>query len=283
MSTAETRRALAALGLPETCLLVLLGISGSGKSTLATLFPPASVLSADKLREILTGDPGNQAVSRTAWAQLNAQLDSRLRHQLPTIIDAVNSEQWVRLSSISLARHRGVPAVALVVESDLPTALARNAKRPPSSRVPDQVVRAQHAELAQALPGLMEEGFAAVHHAGDLAVMSALVGAAARREEQYPALHVEQVFGRDLARVFTWHGEKDEEGFATGSFAVAGQELLLRWMDDGDPYDCSFQTPAAQPCLYCEGPTWLSVRSAKDLFGAITGNSAVDAVCVNCD
>ncbi|WP_331727238.1 ATP-binding protein (plasmid) [Kitasatospora sp. NBC_00374] len=283
MSTDETRRVLAALGLPENCLLVLLGISGSGKTTLATLFPPASVLSADKLREILTGDPGNQTVSRTAWAQLNAQLDSRLRHHVPTIIDAVNSEQWVRLSSISLARHRGVPAIALVVDTELPTALIRNAARPPSSRVPDQVVRTQHAELTQALPGLLEEGFAAVHHARDLPMMLALVGAAARREKQHPVLHVERVFGRDLARLFTWHDEKDEEGFATGSFAVAGQELLLRWMDDGDPYDCSFQTPSAQPCRYCDGPTWLPVRSATDLFGAITGNSAADAVCANCD
>ncbi|MEV7122135.1 ATP-binding protein [Kitasatospora griseola] len=283
MSTRETRRVLADLGLPETCLLVLLGASGSGKSTVASLFPPASVLSADRLREVLTGDPGDQEASRTAWNQLDAQLDSRLRHQVPTVVDAVNSEQWVRLKFTAIAHHRGVPAIALIVDADLATALERNARRPANLRVPAEVVLAQHAELTAALPDLVTvDGFDAVHHARDLPVMTALVGAAARREERHPHLDVERVFGRELARAFTWHDERDAQGFRTGAFAVAGQELTVRWMDDAEPFHASFETPAASPCPDCEGTAWLPVHSANELSAALHSTSAYEPRCPDC-
>ncbi|MGV9267394.1 AAA family ATPase [Kitasatospora sp. NPDC003701] len=278
MSTEETRRTFAALGLPQDCLLVLLGISGAGKTTLAaSLFRPADVLSADRLRDVLTGDAGDQTVSGTAWKQLHSQLDSRLRHRVPTIVDAVNSEQWVRLNLLALARHRRTPVVALVVDADLETALARNAAR--ERRVPPDIITAQHEELTNGLPGLVAEGFTAVHRARDLPVLDVVLQRSAAWEDANPERHIERVFGRDLAQLFTRHDGKDESGYRTGAFAVGGHELLIRWTDEDDPGEVDHQVRIG--CPICGGPAWVSVFSATDLRDAVLGSLPYAARCPN--
>ncbi|MET9396016.1 AAA family ATPase [Kitasatospora sp. NPDC002965] len=278
MSADKTRRTLAALGLPQDCLLVLLGISGAGKTTLAdSLFRQADVLSADHLRDVLTGDAGNQGVSNTAWRQLHSQLDSRLRHKVPTILDAVNSQQWVRLNLLALARHRRTPAVALVVETDLETALARNAAR--ERRVRPDIITAQHEELTQSLPGLVAEGFAAVHHARDLPILDVVLERSAAREDADPERHIERVFGRDLALLFTCHDGEDEGGYRTGAFAVGGHELPIRWADEDDPDEVVHQVRVA--CPNCGEPAWMFAYSAKDLRDAARGSLPYASHCPN--
>lgn len=42
--------------LPESCLVVLIGVSGAGKSTLAGTWPASQVLSLDALREAVSDD-----------------------------------------------------------------------------------------------------------------------------------------------------------------------------------------------------------------------------------
>ncbi|MFG2844224.1 AAA family ATPase [Kitasatospora sp. NPDC048296] len=275
VGTAATRRALTALGLPEDCLLVLIGISGSGKSTLARLFA-GSVLNADRLREALTGDPLDQGASTAAWELLYGRLDSMLRERRPVIVDAVNSEAWVRKKLIAAAQLHGVPAVALVVDATLTGALARNAERPAALRVRDQVVTAQHDELTRDLPGLLAEGFATVHHTRDLPVMAAFLRRCADREKAHPALHIERTFGPDLAPLFTRH--EDDHGLRTGAFAIGGHELTIRWADQDDPDEVVHQMHI--PCPDCGRPAWVNVHSATDLLDASSGTYPVQATCL---
>ncbi|MFD5615847.1 AAA family ATPase [Kitasatospora sp. NPDC127060] len=275
--TAATRRALTALGLPENCLLVLIGISGSGKSTLARLFA-GSVLNADRLREALTGDPLDQSVSTAAWELLYGRLDSMLRERRPVIVDAVNSEAWVRKKVIAAAQLHGIPAVALVVDATLKGALARNAERPAALRVRDQVVTAQHDELTRDLPGLLAEGFTAVHHTRDLPVMTAFLRRCAEREKAHPALHIERTFGPDLAPLFTRHDGQDDHGLRTGAFGIGGHELTIRWADQDDPDEVVHQLHI--PCPDCGEPAWVNVHSATDLLDASNGTYPTQATCL---
>ena len=154
------------LGLPDPALVVLIGAAGSGKSTLATrLFAPAAILSSDAYRALITGDAGDQRVTRTAFSILHRELERRLAAGLTTVVDATNVTTFARRGLLRRAAAHGVPAVAIVLDLDPPVVLARNANRP-GRVVPTEAVQRQLAELRASLdrPGGVEaEGFAAVH------------------------------------------------------------------------------------------------------------------------
>lgn len=60
------------LEIPETCLVVLVGVSGSGKSTFARAqFPPTQVLSSDTFRGMVADDENDQSASGDAFDVLN--------------------------------------------------------------------------------------------------------------------------------------------------------------------------------------------------------------------
>jgi predicted kinase len=152
------------------CLVLLVGPAGSGKSTLAQeAVGGGRVLSLDALREAVSGSSNDQEATGDAVAALHLLAGARLRRRLATVIDATNVEASARAPLLAMARRHGVPAVAVVMATPLATCLARNQARPgppPGARwgrrVPEQVVRAQHADLLRALPALAGEGFTQV-------------------------------------------------------------------------------------------------------------------------
>jgi len=153
------------IGLPEPCLVVLVGAAGAGKSTLAArLFSPEEVLSSDAHRALVAGDESDQGATKTAFSILHRRLARRMAERRTTIVDATNVTSFARRSLVRRAASQGIPAIAIVL--DLPPALvlARNATRV-GRVVPEDAVRRQLGELAGSLrrTDFGTEGFAAVH------------------------------------------------------------------------------------------------------------------------
>ena len=151
------------LELPDPALVVLVGPAGAGKSTLAARhFAPSEVLSSDALREELTGDPGDQRVTRRAFELLHRRLEARLAAGRTTVVDATNVTPAARRSLLRIAAAHGAPAVAIVLALDPAIVRIRNAGR--DRVVPAEVVARHHAALDVALraDAFQREGFAAV-------------------------------------------------------------------------------------------------------------------------
>ena len=151
------------ISLPPDALVVLVGIAASGKSTFAGAhFAPTEVLSSDALRAMIADSPNAQGATDDAFDLLHRILAMRLRRGRLTVVDATNVEDWARSELLAIARHHRRPAVAIVLDVPLPVALERNATRA-APRPPPGAIRRQHRWLADSLPSLAREGFAAVH------------------------------------------------------------------------------------------------------------------------
>ena len=80
--------------IPQTSLVVLIGVSGAGKSTFARRhFDLYEVLSSDFCRALISGDPGDQSVSADAFDLLGYIAGKRLAGNRLTVVDATNVTQ----------------------------------------------------------------------------------------------------------------------------------------------------------------------------------------------
>jgi predicted kinase len=168
MTTGERRMP----GLDEPALVLLIGASGSGKSTLATRhYQGSQIVSLDALRGVVADDECDQSATLDAVGLLRAIVAARLARRLTTVVDATNGVAAERAELLTLAVAHGMPAAAVVVDTDLDVCLARQRSRAgplPGRRwgraVPDPVVRNQHARTRASLGALPGEGVATVLH-----------------------------------------------------------------------------------------------------------------------
>jgi F420-dependent oxidoreductase-like protein len=163
--------------LPSPCLVVLVGPSGSGKSSWAAEhFAPGQIVSSDRLRAVVGEGEHDLAASPDAFFLLDLILGRRLKRRLTTVIDSMNLELERRSRCIALAAEHGVPCVAIAFDVDPTELRARNRRRehPIAPGVLGQQIQAW--ELVK--PALHEEGFAAVHPPGPVAVVPGSVLAA---------------------------------------------------------------------------------------------------------
>jgi protein phosphatase len=161
--------------LPDPCLVVLVGAAGSGKSTFAARhFAPSEVLSSDAFRELVSGDPADQAATGAAFRELHAALSRRMRNRLLTVVDATSVQAHARRQLTRRAAEAGVPAVAVVLDLPASVVLARNAGRA-DRVVPETAVWRQLVELDRTLRAgrLESEGFAAVVRLSDAVTVDA--------------------------------------------------------------------------------------------------------------
>lgn len=150
--------------LAEGALLVLVGAAGSGKSHYAQAFPVSAVVCLDELRERVADDAGDQGATADAVAVQNLLLDARLARGKTTLVDSTNVEKRVRAGLVARARTHGRRVEAVLLQAELEVCLGRNAARPAGRRVPETVLRRQHAQARALTPAaLRAEGFDAVH------------------------------------------------------------------------------------------------------------------------
>jgi protein phosphatase len=150
------------LVVPDPSLVLLIGPSGSGKTTFARrLFEVDEVLSSDRYRFDDSGDENDMSANERAFDRLHADVAMRLGAGRLTVVDATNVHLVARATLLDLARRAGVPAGAVVFDLPGQTLRERLASRTDRAFRASVVAR-QRTELRRSLPGLADEGFAAV-------------------------------------------------------------------------------------------------------------------------
>lgn len=122
------------------------------------------MLSSDAHRALVSGDEGDQAVTKAAFSILHRRLAKRLAVGESTVVDATNVTSYARRSLVRRAVAADVPAVAIVLALDPGIVRARNATRA-GRIVPDAAVSEQLDALDRSLRrgALEDDGFVAIH------------------------------------------------------------------------------------------------------------------------
>lgn len=159
----ETSAAVRELGIPELCLVVLIGATGSGKSTFAReQFGPYEVLSSDFCRGLVSDDENDQSASEAAFKVLRFIAGQRLSAGKLTVVDATNVQPAARREMVELAKEFDVLPVAIVL--DVPEAVCIERNRARSDRdFGDHVVKRHQQLLRKSFRSLSKEGFRIVH------------------------------------------------------------------------------------------------------------------------
>ena len=149
--------------IPNNSLIVLVGPAGSGKSTFAARhFLPTEVVSSDRCRAMICDDETSQTVSGDAFELVRLVASKRLQNSRLTVIDATSVKAGDRREWIDLARHHGVPAVAIVFKLPQDVILQQNLSRE-ARVVQERVIERQMLALLEELGSMAQEGFASVH------------------------------------------------------------------------------------------------------------------------
>jgi len=150
--------------IPDPAVIVLIGPSGSGKSTWAAVrYRAAEVVSSDALREIVGSGEHDLDASRDAFAVLDQIVSARIKRGLTTVIDTLGFEPDRRRRYLEAAGAAGLPAVAVLFETEAAECRRRNRERdrPVSARVLDGQLRRMrdiHAEIdAEAWDAVVRE------------------------------------------------------------------------------------------------------------------------------
>jgi F420-dependent oxidoreductase-like protein len=155
----------------------------------------------------------------------------RLRRRLTTVIDSTGLEAERRDAWRSLAERQRVPAYAIVF--DPPAAVVRERNRASAAPVPSKVLTAQLRKADGIADVLGNEGFAAVHRAGPVALVPpafvTAVDAATRQKEDPMKLD----FGLQVPR-FEWPGHPATTAATLAEVARAAEEagFTSLWLMD---------------------------------------------------
>lgn len=118
------------LGVPDLCLVVLIGATGPGKSAFAARhFAPTEVLSPDFCRALVADDETDRSASADAFDVLEYIAAKRLAAGRLTVVDATGAGPESRQRLVRLAREHDVPPVAIVLDPGLPAHVEREGFR----------------------------------------------------------------------------------------------------------------------------------------------------------
>ncbi|MGH8862730.1 MAG: LLM class flavin-dependent oxidoreductase [Jatrophihabitantaceae bacterium] len=137
---------------------VLIGAAGSGKSTWAAeRYSRSEIVSSDALRAVVGTGEADLDASRDAFAVLDQVIAARVRRGLTTVIDTLGLDPQRRSGYLRAAREAGLPAVAVLIDTDAALCRARNADR--DRPVPAGVLRSQLRKVREAGAVLDGEGW----------------------------------------------------------------------------------------------------------------------------
>jgi alkanesulfonate monooxygenase SsuD/methylene tetrahydromethanopterin reductase-like flavin-dependent oxidoreductase (luciferase family)/predicted kinase len=155
----------AAVALPDPALVVLVGPSGSGKSAWAAeRYRPAEVVSSDRLRSLVGSGEHDLDASADAFALLDQIVAARLRRGLTAVVDTLGLDAARRRGYLGLARSSGMPAVAVLLDTDPAECRRRNRAR--DLAVPAAVLEGQLQRMQAAVAEIASEGWDLVAAAG---------------------------------------------------------------------------------------------------------------------
>ncbi|OFE15646.1 polynucleotide kinase-phosphatase [Humibacillus sp. DSM 29435] len=151
------------IGIPQLCLVALVGASGSGKSTFAAEhFGRFEVVSSDFCRGLVADDENDQSASKDAFDVLGYITGKRLAAGRLTVVDATNVTKEARRQLVELAKAHDVLPVAIVLDVPASVASERNRSRADRDFGP-HVVKRHTDQLRRSLKSLGREGFRKVH------------------------------------------------------------------------------------------------------------------------
>jgi alkanesulfonate monooxygenase SsuD/methylene tetrahydromethanopterin reductase-like flavin-dependent oxidoreductase (luciferase family)/predicted kinase len=148
----------ATAAIPDPALVVLVGASGSGKSSWAAAhYLPREIVSSDQLRGIVGSGEHDLDASVDAFALLDQIVAARARRHLSTVVDTLGLDPERRLGFLAVARQSGLPAIAVVFDTD--PALCRQRNRSRDRPVPAAVLDQQLHRVPEVIGHLAAEGW----------------------------------------------------------------------------------------------------------------------------
>ena len=155
--------------LPDPALVVLIGASGSGKSAWAAArYRPEEMVSSDQLRGVVGSGEHDLDASVDAFALLDQIVAARLKRGLTTVVDTLGLDPARRRAQLDLARHAGLPGVAVLFDTDPGVCRRRNAERDRS--VPAGVLDGQLRRIPVVAGEIGAEGWDLVLRPADAAI-----------------------------------------------------------------------------------------------------------------
>lgn len=151
-------------------LLVLVGAPGSGKSTYAGALDGYRIISAEGIREAITGDRDDMSQEEEVWEYVIMGAEASLRAGENVVVDAPNTTRDERARLVELAEEHGAKATCVVFWMDEASCLTnlRNRARKDSGRV-DSMEEDRVRQMVRNLerwPPRPDEGFAEVTEKG---------------------------------------------------------------------------------------------------------------------
>ncbi len=147
-----------AVPVPDPALVVLVGASGSGKSTWAAeRYRAQEIVCSDQLRAVVGSGEHDLEASLDAFSLLDQIVAARAGRRLTTVVDTLGLDPARRLAWLALARRSGLPAVAVLFETEAAVCRARNRAR--ERPVPAAVLDAQLRRIRDVGEQLLAEGW----------------------------------------------------------------------------------------------------------------------------